>query len=98
MLVAAIHILGFIANSPDSITVRKFSLVTAKGESVLHTDFDRRRLRDNTVSKISLKFNAENEQFEFKFDRRYPIFAPGATIKMTGDVREYIQVKRGSIR
>lgn len=89
MLVVTLHILGSIANLPDSITVSKFSLVTAKGENVLHADFNRRRLGDNSVQRLFLKFNAVDKQFEFKFDHRHPIFAPGATIQMTGDVREY---------
>ena len=88
MLVVALHVFGLtcIAKLPESITVRKFSLLTSKGENVFDNNFARRRLSDNSVDKLVFKFSALDEQFEFEFERRYPIFAPGATIKMTGRV------------
>ena len=90
MLVVALHILGFIANMiaklPDSITVRKFSLLTSKGENVFHKQFSRRRLAESSVDKLIFKFTVSKKKFKFEFERRYSIFAPGATIKMTGRV------------
>ena len=71
----------------ESITVRTFSLITDKGENVLREDFDRRRLTDS-FDRLALKFHAFEKQFEFKLERSYPIFAPEATIKMTGSVRK----------
>ena len=87
MLVVALHILGSVAKFPDSITVRKFSLLTSDGENVLHHHFDKRRLEYASVDRLALNFNAAGKQFEFEFQRQHSIFAPGATIKMTGDVR-----------
>ena len=89
MLAVVLYVLGFAVNravNAKSITVRKFSLVTDIGENVLHADFDRRRLVKSIVRRIVLKFNAAEKQFEFEFERSYPIFAPGAAIKITGSV------------
>ena len=43
----------------ESMTVRKFSLVTATGKNVLHQNFDRRRLADG-LDSLSLSFHAAN--------------------------------------
>ena len=43
----------------ESITVRKFSLVTTTGENALHKNFDRRRLADG-LDSLSLSFHAAN--------------------------------------
>ena len=88
MLAVSLFILAIASIPNDSITVRKFSLVTNKGENVFHKDFDRRRLMDS-FRELALKFHAVEKQFEFEFRRSYPIFAPGATIKMTGRVRTH---------
>ena len=87
MIVIVLHVLRFAATPLDSITVRKFSLETDKGENVLHQHFDRRRLVDFTVNRLALQFNVSGHQFEFVFERSYPIFEPGRTIKMAGSVR-----------
>ena len=87
MIIAALWILAITSTSPDSITVRTFSLVTSEGENVLHEDFDRRRL-SNSFGRLALKFNAIGKQFKFEFRRTYPIFAPDASIKMTSRVSE----------
>ena len=72
-----------------AITLRTFSLVTNTGENVLHANFDRRRLADRSIDRLALKFHALEKQFEFEFARSHPMFAPGATIKMTGSVSEH---------
>lgn len=88
MLTASLCIL-VIANIPDeSITLRTFSLVNKKGESVFHEDFARRRLAD-TFDHLALKFHAIEKQFEFELKRSRSIFVPNATIKMTGHVCEH---------
>ena len=88
MLAVVLHVLGFTASAVlASITVRNFSLVTDKGEDVFQTYFDRRRLRDSIIDRIALKFNAMEKNFEFEFEISHPIFAPGATIEMTGRVQ-----------
>ena len=89
MLVVALHILGFIAKLQHSITVRKFSLLTSKGENVLHKNFDEKRFVHTGIDRLIFKFNAMGKEFEIDFRRHHPIFALGATIKMTGDVREH---------
>ena len=71
----------------ESVTVSTFSLITDKGENVLRENFDRRRLTDS-FDRLALKFHAFEKQFEFKLERSYPIFAPEATVKMTGSVRK----------
>ena len=88
MLAMVLYILAFSANV-DSITIRKFSLVTDTGENVLHADFDRRRLAESIVHPLVFKFKYAGKQFEFEFERSYPIFAPGSTIKITGSVRKH---------
>ena len=82
-----LYVWGFTADV-NSITVRKLYLVTETGENVFHADFDRRRLAESIVRRLVLKFNAEGKQFKFEFERSYPIFAPGSTIKITGSVRD----------
>ena len=78
-----------LTGNPQSIIARNFSLVTDTGESVLHDQFDRRRLASGGVTdRLSMKFFAMNKLFEFQFEPSYPIFLPGATIKMTGRVSE----------
>jgi hypothetical protein len=79
------------ASPHDQITVRKFSLVNGKGENVLHKHFDRRQLADR-FDQLSLKFHAMEKQFEFKFERSDPIFAPGANIRMTSNGNGYVEV------
>ena len=88
MLATTLFFSAAVALPDESITLRTFSLVTSKGENVLHSDFDRRRLTDN-FGRLALKFNAFEKQYEFEFERSHPIFAPGATIKMTGHVRKH---------
>ena len=79
---------GLMAGLPDFITVRNFSLVTDKGESVLRPDFDRRRLSDSlSTRRLTLKFTVDQKRFEFEFQKSYPIFAPDATIKISGQVQ-----------
>ena len=80
------------AATPDSITLRTFSLVTDTGENVLHEKFDRRRLADRAIGRLNLKFRAVEKQFEFAFEHSHPIFAPNATIKITGRGNHYAQV------
>ena len=80
---AALCIWAVTATTSDVISVRTFSLVTDTGENVLHKFFDRRRLADRSIDQLALKFDANGSHFEFKFERSYPIFAPGTTIKMT---------------
>ena len=69
---------------PESITLRKFSLATLKGENVFHEVFDRRRLSDAS-EHLALKFHAINKQFEFEFQRT-SVFAPDAVVRMIGHV------------
>ena len=87
MFPVVLHILGFTASLLASITVRDFSLVTDKGEDVFQAVSDRRQLQDSIMDRIALTFNAMEKNFEFKLERSHPIFAPGATIEMTGRVR-----------
>ena len=90
MLAVVFHVLGFTASALLApITVRNFSLATDKGQDVFKANFDRRRLQGTIVARIALKFNALDKQFEFEFESSLPIFAPGATIEMTGRVREH---------
>lgn len=90
MLATSLYILT-IAHVPDeSIRLRTFSLVNTKGQSVFHKDFDRRRLAD-THDHLALKFHAEEKEFEFELQRSRSILAPDATIKLTGNVRNYQQ-------
>ena len=91
MIYALLCIVGITSTPQDSISVRIFSLVTHNGENVLHEGFDRRQLGDKD-DKLSLQFQAVDKQFEFDFHRSYPIFAPNATIKITGSVREHRSV------
>ena len=86
------HFLGFTASLLASITVRNFSLVTDKGEHVFEEDFYRRRLSNRIVDRLALKFNAVEKHFEFVFENSHPIFSPGATIEMTGRVREHKKI------
>ena len=89
MLAAALCILSVADTSQESVTVRKFSLVTDEGENVLHADFDRRRLADSSFDRLAFRFYAFGKHFEFELERSYPILAPGATIKMTSRVRSH---------
>ena len=89
MFPVVLHILGFTASLLASITVRDFSLVTDKGEDVFQAVSDRRQLQDSIMDRIALTFNAMEKNFEFKLERSHPIFAPGATIEMTGRVRKH---------
>lgn len=41
------------------------------------------------LSNLVLTFDAFEQHFEFEFERSYPIFAPGASIKMAGRVSMY---------
>ena len=73
---------------PDFITVRNFSFVNENGESVLRLGFDRRRLKGSAVrQRLTLKFGALGKYFAYQLRKSPPIFAPGATIKITGRVR-----------
>ena len=82
------HTLIITAGRLDVITVRNFSLITDNGESVLQPGFDRRRLRDSIASqRLTLKFNALEKNFVFHLQKSHPIFAPDATIKLSGRVR-----------
>ena len=83
------HFLGFTASLLASITVRNFSLVTDKDENVFQADFHRRRLSNGIVDRLVLKFNVVEKQFEFVLENSHPIFSAGATIEMTGRVREH---------
>ena len=68
--------------------MRNFSLTADNGESVLRPSFDRRRLDDSVATqRLTLKFNALDRHFAFQLRKSHPIFAPGATIKITGRVR-----------
>lgn len=66
-----------------SIALREFSLVTKRGENVLQLNFNRRRLRHSANNRLALAFDAFEQRFEFEFEPSYPIFAPGARIKIT---------------
>ena len=84
-MLSALHIVGFTASL--LITVRNFSLVTDEGENVLQPNFDRRRLGDNVgTRRLTFKFNTLEKQFEFALSKSHPIFAPGATIRISGRV------------
>ena len=89
MLAVVLHVFGFTDSLLASIPVHNFSLVTDKGENVFQADFYRRRLAVGMVDRLALKFNAEEKQFEFELESSHPIFAPGATIKITGRVRAH---------
>ena len=81
-------VVTMFASIPDFIKVRNFSLITEKGENVLQPGFDRRRLRDSIASqRLTLKFNALERNFVFHLQKSHPIFAPDATIKLSGRVR-----------
>ena len=75
-----------------SIILREFSLVTKRGENVLHSNFNRRRLACRSNNRLALTFDAFDQRFEFELERSYPIFAPGARIKMTGRVSARTQI------
>ena len=89
MLAVVLHVFGFTDSLLASIPVHNFSLVTDKGENVFQADFYRRRLAVGMADRLALKFNAEEKQFEFELESSHPIFASGATIKITGRVREH---------
>ena len=81
-------VVTMFASIPDFIKVRNFSLITEKGENVLQPGFDRRRLRDSIASqRLTLKLNALEKNFVFHLQKSHPIFAPDATIKLSGRVR-----------
>ena len=84
LAVTAVHTID------EPIAVRMFSLMTGKGENVLHEGFDRRRLADS-FDRLTLNFQALEKQFEFEFEPSFPIFKPGATIKIAGRVSEHNQ-------
>ena len=87
MFAIVLYLLRLAAIPLDSVVVHEYSLKTDKGENVLHHHFDRRRLADSTVNRLALKFNVSGEQFAFVFQRSYPIFERGCTMKIAGNVR-----------
>ena len=68
----------------EPIVLHNFSLITTTGKNVWRTDFERRRLAVHAIDRLALKFHAVEKKFEFELERSNPIFAPGATIKVTG--------------
>ena len=94
-MLLVLHVLGLTTTRPDAVTVRNFSFVDDKGESVLRPDFDWRRLSDGFAAspfaprRLTLKFSAVERQFQFQFQKNYPIFTPDATIQINEQVRSY---------
>ena len=67
LFAVVLHVFGLTFSLLASIRVRKFSLVTDKGEDVFQADFYRRRLavKKRIVERLALKFKAVEKYFEF---------------------------------
>lgn len=89
MLGAALSMLAIASSAHESVTVRQFALTTSEGQSIFHKDFDRRQLAD-VSDNLKLAFHAVGEKFQFEF-KPSSVFADDATVKMTGNVRIYMQ-------